>query len=102
MNKVFTSKKSLSYLARDGLGDTFLLSFQNNQINLWSGAMLIMSNRKTPNFATQLFSDEKRDLICVKEFAKYSFCSPKFFATQKTFLNANIKKNKFNRLKWEI
>jgi len=27
-------------------------------------------------------------IICVKEFAKYSFCSPKFFATQKTFLNA--------------
>jgi hypothetical protein len=44
------------YLVRDGLEDTFLLSFQSNQINLWSGAMLIMSNRKTPNFATQIFS----------------------------------------------
>jgi len=32
-------------------------------------------------------------LICVKEFAKYSFCSPKFFPSEKTFLNANIKSN---------
>ena len=29
-------------------------------------------------------------IICVKEFAKYSFCSPKFFPKEKTFLNANI------------
>jgi hypothetical protein len=28
-----------------------------------------------------------KDLICVKEFA---YGSPKFFATQKTFLNSNI------------
>jgi len=46
-------------------------------------------NRKTPNFATQLFF-QKRDLICVKEFA---FGSPKFFPTEKTFLNANIMPN---------
>ena len=45
-----------------------------------------MSNRKTPNFATQLFL-RKRDLICVKEFA---YSSPKFFPSEKTFLNANI------------
>jgi len=32
-----------------------------------SGMVKDMSNRKTPNFATQLFSNEKRDLICVKE-----------------------------------
>jgi len=30
-------------------------------------------------------------IICVKEFAKYSFCSPKFLTG--TFLNANIKLN---------
>jgi hypothetical protein len=52
-----------------------------------------MSNRKTPNFATQLFSDEKRDLICVKEKKQSLLFFPKFFATQKTFLNANIKLN---------
>jgi len=48
--------------------------------------MLIMSNRKTPNFAYGNSATQK-DLICVKEFA---YDSPKFFATQKTFLNAVI------------
>ena len=48
-----------------------------------------MSNRKTPNFATQLFL-RKRDLICVKEKKQSLLFFPKFFATQKTFLNANI------------
>ena len=38
--------------------------------------------------------------ICVKEFAKYSFCSPKFFPTEKTFLNANIKSNSKGGSKW--
>jgi hypothetical protein len=51
--------------------------------------MLIMSNRKTPNFAYGNSATQK-DLICVKEFA---YGSPKFFATQKTFLNPNIKCN---------
>jgi len=37
-------------------------------------------------------------LICVKEFAKYSFCSPKFFPSEKTFLNANIMFNKLKML----
>jgi len=36
------------------------------------------------NFATQ------KSLICVKEFA---YGSPKFFPTEKTFLNNNIKSN---------
>jgi hypothetical protein len=45
-----------------------------------------MSNRKTPNFAYGNFPTE-RDLISVKEFA---YGSPKFFPTEKTFLNANI------------
>jgi len=45
-------------------------------------------------FETQTFQVcPTEQIICVKEFAKYSFCSPKFFATQKTFLNANIKSN---------
>jgi len=43
-------------------------------------------NRKTPNFDTQLFF-QKRDLICVKEFA---YGSPKFLTG--TFLNADIQK----------
>ena len=50
----------------------------------------IKMNRKTPNFAYGNFPTE-RDLICVKEFA---YGSPKFFATQKTFLNPNIKSNR--------
>ena len=32
-------------------------------------------------------------IICVKEFAKYPFCSPKFFPSEKTSLNTNIKGN---------
>lgn len=30
--------------------------------------MLIMSNRKTPNFATQLFVNEKEHNICYMKF----------------------------------
>jgi len=44
-------------------------------------------------------------IICVKEFAKYSFCSPKFFPSEKTSLNANIMFNKLKMLpsdsKWK-
>jgi len=37
-------------------------------------------------------------IICVKEFAKYSFCSPKFLSG--TSLNSNIqsRKNKFKKM----
>ena len=51
------------------------------------------SNRENLNFANAIFCYAENDIICVKEFAKYSFFSPKFFATQKTFLNANIMPN---------
>jgi len=45
-------------------------------------------------FETQTFQVcPTEPIICVKEFAKYSFCSPKFFPTEKTFLNSNIKRN---------
>jgi len=54
------------------------LSFLNNNSK--------NSNRENLNFASQLFSDEKSDIICVKEFA---YGSPKFFPSEKTFLNAN-------------
>jgi len=42
-------------------------------------------------FETQTFQVcPTEPIICVKEFA---FGSPKFFPTEKTFLNANIKSN---------
>ena len=42
-------------------------------------------------FETQTFQVcPTEPIICVKEFAKYPFCSPKFFVSQKTFLNAYI------------
>ena len=39
------------------------------------------------NSSEQSSSSQSEDLICVKEFA---YGSPKFFPTEKTFLNANI------------
>jgi len=51
------------------------------------------ANLFTSNPTDLIFSEGKKSLICVKEFAKYSFCSPKFLTSFGTFLNANICQN---------
>ena len=54
--------------------------------------LLALSNSSPPVGTSDKKSDSvsQKDLICVKEKKQSLLFFPKFFATQKTFLNANI------------
>ena len=57
-----------------------------------------MSNRIFNLLCPNGQSANAENIISIKEFSKYPFCSPKFFPTEKTFLNANIMFNKLKML----
>ena len=64
----------------------------NNKVLRNSSPPVRTSDRKSDSVS-------QKDLICVKEKKQSLLFFPKFFPSEKTFLNANIKLNKIGDLK---